>query len=82
MFGNADAISALIWSTCLATLVAVVMLLIQRILTFQEFMNVWIEGVKDVIEPLIILLLAWALGDVITVRWIDEQQIETLKLLS
>ena len=27
----------------------------------------WVEGVKDVIEPLIILLLAWALGAVIQV---------------
>lgn len=28
-------------------------------------MTAWIEGVKDIIEPCIILLLAWALGTVI-----------------
>ena len=67
IFGNADAMAAVIWSTCLATLVLAIMLMIQKILSFSEVMTSWIEGVKDVIEPLFILVLAWALGSVITV---------------
>ena len=59
--------AAVIWSTCLATLVLAIMLMIQKILSFSEVMTSWIEGVKDVIEPLFILVLAWALGNVITV---------------
>jgi Na+/H+ antiporter NhaC len=65
IFGNADAIAAVIWSTCLATFVIILLVLIQRILKFTECMNAWIEGVKDVIEPLFILILAWGLGNVI-----------------
>ena len=29
----------------------------------------WVEGIKEVMEPLIILLLAWALGAVIAVSY-------------
>ncbi|XP_019848639.1 PREDICTED: uncharacterized protein LOC100633882 [Amphimedon queenslandica] len=66
IFGNADAMAAVIWSVCLATLILSVMLMVQKILSFSEVMTSWIEGVKDVIEPLFILVLAWALGSVIT----------------
>lgn len=39
-FGNCDAIAALCWSSALATWVAIVMLLVQRIFSFAEFMEV------------------------------------------
>ena len=67
IFGTTDAMAAVIWSVCLATLILSVMLMVQKILSFSEVMTSWIEGVKDVIEPLFILVLAWALGNVITV---------------
>ena len=70
IFGTADAIAALIWSSVLATTILVIMLAIQRILSMKEIMESWVEGVKDVIEPLIILLLAWALGSVIAVSYV------------
>ena len=68
IFGNADAISALIWSSCLATVVLMIMLMVQRIMFLRESMEAWVEGIKDVIEPLIILMLAWGLGAAISVR--------------
>ena len=67
MFGNADAMAAVIWSSCFATLVIIIMVMLQRILNFTEVMTAWIDGVKDVLEPLFILILAWALGAVIAV---------------
>ena len=67
VFGEGDAVAALIWANGLATVVLVVMLAIQRILSFKEVVECWIEGVKDIIEPLIILMLAWGLGNVISV---------------
>ena len=39
-------------------------------------MDAWMEGMKDVLEPAFVLLLAWALGDVIgavrTAEWIAQ----------
>lgn len=67
IFGDGDALASLIWGTALATVVLVVMLAIQKILNMKEVMECWLEGVKDVIEPLIILVLAWALGNIIAV---------------
>ena len=40
-------------------------------------MKAWVEGIKDVMEPLIILLLAWALGAVIAVRTFTPQPLTT-----
>ena len=67
IFGDGDTVAALIWSSSLAVIVLVVMLAIQRILSLKEVMECWLEGVKDILEPLIILILAWALGNVISV---------------
>ena len=69
IFGEGDAVAALIWANALAIIVLVVMLVAQRILTTKEVMECWVEGVKDIIEPLIILILAWGLGNVIAVSY-------------
>ncbi|KDO30193.1 hypothetical protein SPRG_04989 [Saprolegnia parasitica CBS 223.65] len=62
---HSDSVAALIRASALGWVVAVVLLLVQRILSMQEVMGAWIEGVKDVMEPTLILTLAWALGAVI-----------------
>ena len=67
IFASADAMASVIWSTCLATVVMVILVKAQRILNIGEVIRAWIEGAKDVMEPMLILLLAWALGDVINV---------------
>jgi len=41
------------------------LVLCQGVLTLPEAMEAWMEGMKDVLEPTFVLLLAWALGDVI-----------------
>ena len=68
VFGQGDAIASLIWANALAMVVLITMLAIQRILSFKEAMECWMEGIKDVLEPLIILILAWGLGNVVSVR--------------
>ena len=42
------------------------LVLSQRVLDLTEAMDAWIEGMKDVLAPMIVLLLAWALGDVLS----------------
>lgn len=61
-----NSVSALIRASSGGWLIASLLLGIQRILTLDELAKAWAEGTKDVLNPLIVLLLAWALGSVIT----------------
>ncbi|XP_065179840.1 uncharacterized protein HI_1586-like [Sycon ciliatum] len=63
--GNCDAVAALIWSSALATWVALILMLLQKIFTFPEFMEAWVIGVKELLEPVLILISAWALGSIV-----------------
>jgi len=61
----ADSINALVWASAAGWLVTLALVLSQRLLTLSEAMEAWMEGMKDVLEPTFVLLLAWALGAVI-----------------
>lgn len=65
IFTYAESLNALIWSSALANAVALGLYLPQKLLSLKEFMESWVEGIKDIMEPLIVLLLAWALGTAI-----------------
>jgi len=65
MLGESDSIAALIWASALGWLVSMGLVTTQSILSLGEAMDAWIEGMKDVIAPMLVLLLAWALGEVI-----------------
>ena len=41
VLSSGDAMSSLMWSTFLATLLLLVMLICQRVLTFRECIEVW-----------------------------------------
>lgn len=61
----ADSVAALIWGSTCGCMVAMSLVLSQRILTLPDAMTAWVEGAKDVLEPTFVLILAWALGAVI-----------------
>ena len=65
LLGESDSIAALIWASTIGWLVSLGLVLSQRLLTLGEAMDAWIEGMKDVLAPMIVLLLAWSLGDVL-----------------
>lgn len=62
---HCDSVAALIRASAAGWVIAVVMLLVQRIVTLDEATKAWVEGVKDVLDPTLVLVLAWALGTVI-----------------
>lgn len=62
--GNADASIALIWSSFATSAVAILMVLIQRILTLSQAFEAWVEGAKSLIIAVIILTLAWSIKNV------------------
>ena len=65
VFSNSDSVSALIWASTLGWLVSLTLVLAQRMMSLHTALEAWIGGICEVIEPTIVLLLAWALGDVI-----------------
>ncbi|TMW68392.1 hypothetical protein Poli38472_005860 [Pythium oligandrum] len=62
---NCNSVSSLIRASAAGWVIAVFMLLAQRIVTIDEATKAWLEGVKDILDPTLILVLAWALGTVI-----------------
>ena len=74
--GAGDSVTALIWATSVTTFVLFVMVRLQRLLTVGEMVESWGVGIQELIEPTLILVLAWALGDVIhdvhTARYIAD----------
>ena len=60
-----DASVALFQAALLATIVAIVMAVGERILTIEDAISEWIGGMKTIVITGVILLLAWSLGGVI-----------------
>eukprot|EP01135_Chromosphaera_perkinsii_P001668 Nk52_evm45s208 gene=Nk52_evmTU45s208 len=65
MFTHANSIKALMWSTLFSCLVSVILVCSQGLLTIPQSIEAWVVGAKDILEPVIILILAWGLGDVV-----------------
>jgi len=61
----ADSVTALLWGSVGGWLAALALVLSQRLLSLGEAMEAWTNGIKEVLEPTLVLLLAWALGTVI-----------------
>ena len=60
-----DASIALFQAALLASIVAIVMAVGERILTIEDAISEWIGGMKTIVITGVILLLAWSLGGVI-----------------
>ncbi|NIP17826.1 MAG: Na+/H+ antiporter NhaC family protein [Xanthomonadales bacterium] len=64
IIGAADSYKALMWASFLAMLTATFMTLGQRILDLEETLDAWYRGLRSMLLALIILILAWSLGEV------------------
>jgi Na+/H+ antiporter NhaC len=60
--GNSDSYSALLWSSMLATLVAVLLSISQRLLNLQESVEGILDGFKTMLPAIVILVLAWSIA--------------------
>lgn len=60
--GDADSSVVLLWSSSLGALVALILVLGQRLLTLTEAFETMVNGAKSVFVALMILVLAWALS--------------------
>lgn len=62
--GASDASIVLLWTSLIGALIALVLVLVQRILTFNEAMETFVSGMKSVFFACIILVLAWSISAV------------------
>ncbi len=66
IFGGADPYSPLMWGSILGCIVALALAIGQRILTIQEGITAWLSGLRAMMLAVVILLMAWSLGEVTT----------------
>ena len=66
ILGNSDSYKALLWASLGGVILAALLPLAQRILTFAQTMEAMVEGFKSMLLALIVLTLAWSIGSVCT----------------
>ena len=64
IFGNADPYSPLLWGSTAACIVGLLLAGAQRILPLAQGIAAWAGGVRAMVMAIVILVLAWSLGDV------------------
>jgi Na+/H+ antiporter NhaC len=64
IIGNANSYTALMWASLASMMTAALLSLTQRIMNLEEVVNAWYHGLSAMLMAMIILILAWSLGEV------------------
>ncbi len=64
IIGNSDSYVSLIWASFGACIVAAVMIISQRIMNLSDTIDAWFLGIRSMLLAVIILTLAWAIGNI------------------
>ena len=62
IIGSADAYQALLWGSLIGVMTAFVLTISQGLLSLEETVQSWYEGVKFMIFAIVVLIMAWSLG--------------------
>jgi len=62
IIGSGSTTTAMMWASFSGSMVAFILVLAQRILTFEEAMKSWIDGAKALIIAIFVLVMAWSIG--------------------
>ena len=62
IIGSADAYQALLWGSLIGVMMAFLLSVSQGLMSLEETVQSWYEGVKFMIFAIIVLILAWSLG--------------------
>jgi Na+/H+ antiporter NhaC len=62
--GNADSMKSLVVSFFIASMVAAYFAVKSGVFDFVKAVDTWIEGIRQMMDALLILILAWAIGSV------------------
>ncbi len=64
IIGNADSYTALMWASLLSMMTAALLTVGQRIMDLEEVVNAWYKGASAMLYAMIILILAWSMGEI------------------
>jgi len=64
IIGAADSFTVLMWAAFGGALLAGIMSMGQKILTLQETVDAYLNGIKSMVLAMVILVLAWSLGSI------------------
>lgn len=64
VFASADPAAALLWAVVIGATVAIALAVSERIVPLSSAMDAFVSGAKAMVPALIILVLAWSIGDV------------------
>jgi len=64
IIGASNSFRALLWASFAGCAVAIVLTLGQKLLSLEETMVAWVNGLKSMLMALIILVLAWTISDI------------------
>jgi len=62
--GSSDSYKALQWAALASCLVAIVLTVSQKVMSLDETLGAWIDGMRAMIFAIVILILAWSIGEV------------------
>jgi len=74
--------SCLFWGATVSLCLLFFLVIIQRILTLKQCINVFTEGLKSVAGAMFVLLLAWTLGDSLNAIHIGKFIVQALGIVS
>lgn len=64
IYGEANSFHVLLWASLMGSMAAILLTVVQRILTLQEAIDAWLRGLRSMVLAMVILVLAWGLGNV------------------
>lgn len=78
IIANADSYAVLLWASFGGSIIALIMALARKTMGLAQAMDAWVGGVKSMVMAVLILVLAWALGDMckehlLTGQWVLSQ---------
>lgn len=79
VIGQADSYAALLWASLLSCVVAILLAVGQRILRITEAMDAWFNGLKSMLLAMLILTLAWSIGEITAELHTADYLVQLLK---
>lgn len=65
-FGDCDSAASIFYAVVIASIVSIVMAVVQKIMTLREAIDVWMNGCKELLLTVTILLFAWTSGSIMS----------------
>ena len=78
LFSLADSFHALLWASAVGLLVPMLLYKAQGLMSAAETFQVWVGGMAPLLEPLMVLVLAWALGTAVEATRLSSYVIAAL----